>query len=467
MANLAVKILYALWNQFEGVVVERFFQPEDRTQVPRSVESATPLNGFDVIAATIQFELDYINFLRMLLQSQVPLRRVERNLNNDPLVIVGGPAVTTNPLPMADFVDLVVQGEVEPLTEVLLPAFYDRNLITLQGLDGIYLPESPPERPVYSQTTDLDTSFFPLAQVRNTNDRNWRESQVLGGLLLQPSRGCYRGCKFCLIGRITRPFRERSLPTLKHQSLAGSKATQTNRLTLIGSGVGDYSRLADYLQFLNEHNLKFSIPSIRADSDMAVVEEIVRSGQNTITIAPETGSDEYRFQVGKRISNDTFHQFVQEVARKGIRNLKMYFILGLPGQTMDEVHAIREFVAEVGQHFKKRDLNLTIGHFVPKRQTAFHNFPFTLDQLRLNEEMRNVAKKELSPLGSLHISPLKWAVIQTILSIGDSRIAPHLARLARTAGRHQDWVRELGGKPEKFLDSLVRQEDLVVPPVLS
>ena len=467
MANLALKIIYSLWNQRDNVIVERIFQPENDFEGPKSIETGSSLKSFDVLAVTIQFELDYVNFLRMLLQGGIPLYRSQRDRNKDPIIIAGGPAVTTNPLVLSDFLDLVVLGEVEPISDILLDCLLDRSLDSLSGKEGFFLPENPPSNVIYARTLDYDDAFIPTAQVRNVEDANWKESQVLGGYLIEPNRGCGRGCKFCLIGRLSKggqskPMRERSLENLKTISLKGTQQTQTRHLTLIGSGVGDYYALPDYLAFLNENNLSFSIPSIRADSDRDVILEVVRAGQRSLTIAPEVGSDEYRYKVGKKISNDTFYTFAAEAKEKGISNLKMYLIVGLPEQTSNEIQNTINFAKKISQWFPKRNLNLTISPFIPKRQTPFHEFKITSNWVEQTDLHLKLIKQELKDYGSLHIGSLHWSVIQTILSIGDAQLGPVLERMALTEGRYQDW-KDILGNPISYLESLNKREDLQIP----
>ena len=467
MANLAMKIIYALWNQHDGIYVERIFQPENDLEGPKSIETGSSLKSFDVLAVTIQFELDYVNFLRMLMQGGIPIYRKDRNSDVNPIIVAGGPAVTTNPLILSDFLDVVVLGEVEPITDLLLDCLYDRNIEPLKRAEGFYLPQDPPEYVTYSRTLDYDDAFIPTAQVRNIDDFNWKESQILGGYLIEPNRGCGRGCKFCLIGRLSKggqskPLRERSLNNLQELSLEGTQKTGTKHLTLIGSGVGDYHSLADYLHFLNENKLTFSIPSIRADSNREVISEVVRAGQKSLTIAPETGSDEYRYKVGKRIANDTFYSFAEEAKEKGITNLKMYLIAGLPDQTTEEIEQTILFAKKINTWFPKQNLNLTISPFVPKRQTPFHDYKITAGWVEQTDLYLKLIKNGLKQHGSLHIGSLNWTTIQTILSIGDSSLSSILEKMAVTQGKYQDW-RLVLGDPIKFLEQLNKKEDLQIP----
>lgn len=467
MANLAMKIIYSLWNQHERIYVERIFQPENDLEGPRSVETGSSLKSFDILAVTIQFELDYINFLRMLLQAGIPLYRNQRDKDRDPIIVAGGPAVTTNPLVLADFLDLVVLGEVEPISSVLLDCLYDRNIAPLRDQPGFYLPDDPPTSVTYARNIDYDDAFLPTAQIRNIDDSNWKESAILGGFLIEPNRGCGRGCKFCLIGRLSKggqskPLRERSLDNLKKLTLEGTEKTQTNHLTLIGSGVGDYYALPDYLQFLNNNNLSFSIPSIRADSNRDVITEVVRAGQRSLTIAPETGSQDFRYVVGKKISNDTFYDFASDAKDKGIKDLKLYLIVGLPNESPAEIQETIDFSQKISKWFPKQHLNLTVSPFVPKRQTPFHDFKISSSWVEQTDTHIKAIRKGLKDYGSLHIGSLNWSTIQTILSIGDSSLAPILEKMAFTQGRYQDW-RDILGKPIDFLEKLNTNDQLHMP----
>ena len=468
MSNLAIKILYSWWNKFEQVFAERAFLPEGSdTEPPRTLESQTYLKSFDVLAFTLQFELDYINILRMLKNSGIPLYRKDRTWNQHPIIIVGGPAVTANPLVMSPFVDAIFQGEFEAVANELTEALFYRDSNLLEKVTGIYLPESLPLSSCYARILDLNTVFYPTAQVRNLSDNNWQEIQTLGGYMLQASRGCNRGCKFCLIGKLTRgganyAMRERSPTRLIELAEKGTKETQVDKVSLIGSGVGDYSNLPGLLRGLNDRKIKFSIPSIRADTDLAVVNEVVRAGQRTMTIAPEVGSDELRFQMAKRISNQQFCDFAKYSYDCGIKHLKLYYILGLPDQSLDEVQHMIDFVKGMNPWFKGHDLNVTVAFFIPKRQTPYDRVYIGQEQVDLMEKQAKLLGESLRDYASLHPASTKWSIIQTILSIGDERLAPYLEQLAQTPASQSDWVRVLNGNPIKFLEHM-QDDGLHIP----
>ncbi|MHA1984340.1 MAG: radical SAM protein [Candidatus Hodarchaeales archaeon] len=460
MSNLAIKILYSLWNKFSQVYAERVFQPEEIFEIPKSLETNTILRKFNVLAFTVQFELDYVNILRMLKNSEIPLYRNERIGGNYPLIVIGGTAVSANLLVMSPFVDIIFIGEIEAVINQFTEGLFYRDLERLSKVDGVYLPNFPSKDVSYARILDLNEAFFPTAQVRNISDRNWKEIQVLGGFLLQASRGCNRGCKFCLIGKLTRggdsyAMRERSLKKLLELSSEGTTKTKVNKISLIGSGIGDYTEMGNYLKGLNDKKIKFSIPSIRADTDYTIIDEVVKNNQNTLTIAPEVGSDELRFSLAKRITNSQFLDFTKYAKTAGIKSLKMYYILGLPDQSNDEIDHMVNFGEEIGSIFNnKRDLNITVGYFIPKRQTTFSEVFIDRDYIERTEKQGKELSRRLKNIASLHMPSKNWSIIQTILSIGDDRLAPYLVEVANTPGNYQNWVKILNGDPIKFLEEM-------------
>ncbi|HKZ39744.1 MAG TPA: radical SAM protein, partial [Candidatus Hodarchaeales archaeon] len=462
----ALKLLYHFWNRFSQVYCERGFLPETfLNETPVSLETRTPLKFFNVLAFSVQFELDYVNILRIIKNSGIPLYRKDRDWTKDPIIIVGGTAVTANPLVLAPFVDAVFQGEFEAVANELTEALFDRDFDKLREVPGIYLPDDPPTTACYTRNPDIDVTYYPTGQVRNVSDSDWREVQVLGGFLLQISKGCNRGCKFCLIGKISRggsnyPMRERSVSRLLELAKNGTQNTKVNKVSLIGSGAGDYSHLQELLSGLNESGIKFSVPSIRADTDLTVINEVVKNGQRSLTIAPEVGSDQLRFNLAKRISNEQFFEFARYSYECGISSLKMYYILGLPGQTLDEIPHMVDFVRGMNRWYKNKNLNVTVGFFIPKRQTDFSRSYIGRVEIEEMERQAAMLTEGLKSEASLHMPAGRWSVIQTILSIGDERLAPYLEKIVSTPGNYQSWVRVLID-PVSFLEEM--QEGLSLP----
>jgi radical SAM superfamily enzyme YgiQ (UPF0313 family) len=291
MSGLTVKLLYHLLNQHQNVFAERIFFSADLPGPPRSIETGKTLAQFDLLAFTFQFELDYINAIRMLLRSGIPVY-IKNRSSDHPLLLAGGPTVTTNPEPLSDIFDVFFSGEFESVAKIFLEAFISNKHGVLQdtilSVPGFYSPQDTESQVPPKITSDLNEVNYPTAQVRPIKPRR---KGVLDGYFLQVSRGCTHGCHFCLIGKHFRPQRERSLGILKNLINTGAKHTKTDFFSLIGSSVADYSQIKELLDYFNEKKLKFTLPSIRIDSGIEVLDSIKQAGLRSLSIAPETASE--------------------------------------------------------------------------------------------------------------------------------------------------------------------------------
>jgi len=374
-SNLGVHFLYDRINAREDFLAERFFLD---IQPPVSLENRKPLNRFSMILFSIPFELDFAGALRMLKQSGIPLLRKERT-KHSPLIAAGGIAPTMNPLPLADFMDLLILGDGEDTLPALLDCFKQSGgekqacLDAIGTRDGFLIPgtRSGDRIPPPARCVELDR--HPLSSVFLTSETEFPDT-----CLIEIARGCPYRCSFCYIGHNSDPFRIRSLSSIK--SLVEKNRERTNRFGLISSAVTAHPSLEDLCKWGIGEGIKISFSSLRADSlSPALLELLLESGQRTLTLAPETGSDKLRRSINKNLTNDRILDAAQKAFAAGLENLKMYFILGLPGEGTDEIRAnielvrsARNFLVEEGR--KKGRVGkiiISVSFFTPKPGTPF------------------------------------------------------------------------------------------------
>lgn len=449
MSGLTVKLLYHLLNQHQNIFTERIFFSADVPGPPRSIETGKTLTQFDLLAFTFQFELDYVNAIQMLKRSNIPIYSKERTPKY-PLLIAGGPTVTTNPEPLLDFVDIIFVGEFEEISILFLEAIISSKFSSLMeeilSVPGFYSSQDPLTKVTPVITSNLNNVNYPTAQVRPIS--GWKNIKgVMDGYFLQVSRGCVHGCQFCLIGKIFRPMRERSLNKLYELIDKGNKETNTNFFSLIGSSTADYSQIQKLILHLIEKKHKFSLPSIRVDSGIEILEQLSHSGLRSLSIAPESASDDVRFKVGKKISNSQISDFVLKAEQNKIQELKLYFILGLTLNPVSESHQIINFLDSLTELCSSLRLSVSITPLIPKRGTKMENFCINYGEIQagfrlLKEDMnKSIHQKKF---------PIHWAAVQAILSIGGRELAPIMADVAKSGGSFQNWKKTLEMEPKDY-----------------
>ncbi len=432
MSNLGLQTVYRLFNQQADVVCERvFYRPRAESRPLISLESQRDVKDFAVLAFSISFEMDYFNVVAMLRQADIPPLAEERD-EDYPLLLAGGPAVTANPQPLAAIFDAFAIGEgeviVPPLIETLqagLGESRDELLSALTRVPGIYVPIQYPIsniQPVQRQwAPDLNT--HPTTSVVLTPDTEFGDMY-----LIEIARGCGRGCRFCLAGYTYRPVRERGLAALLEQAEEGLR--YRDKIGLVSAAVSDYSRLEELAAGLREMGAKLSVSSLRVDPlPEALVRALAESGDRTLTIAPEAGSQRLRTLINKNVSEDDLMRAAELAARYDFAQLKLYFMLGLPTETDDDVQALIDLVLAVRERFPRR-ITANITPFVPKAHTPFQWVAMapveSLEQglTRVGQALRpkGIAVKAESPA---------WAAVQGVLSRGDSRVGEALVRVKR------------------------------------
>ncbi len=476
MSNLGFQTIYWHLNQRPDIVCERAFYPDpedlpehDRLQVPiLSLETQRPLAEFDCVAFSTTYENDYLNMLRILTLSRIPIRSRDRG-PGDPLVTMGGVCAWSNPEPLAAFVDWFFLGEGEesgPEVFELLQrvreaerrpeAVRETFLRALPGIEGIYVPrvydvkyhedgtvaevvpyEGAP-LPVRKRRLLHTDAFETLSMVRTA------DTEFGAMALLEVGKGCGRGCRFCMEGEIYRPVRHRHIDAILRA--AETALQRGRRVGLVGACVSDYPWIDELMAALRARGVEVSLSSVRADSlSPGLVQGLLESGTRTLTIAPEAGTERLRAVIHKSLSDQRLFEAVDLIADSSVPSVKMYFMIGQPTETAEDIEGVIR-LAKAARHRilqKRRDpkslAELTVGvsSFVPKPWTAFQWC--AMAEVRTLDEKIHHLRRELRRVGIrfTHDVP-KWAFLQAVLSRGDRHVGD-LLELA--LGHRGDWRR--------------------------
>lgn len=463
MSNLGLQIIYEEINEREDSVAERVFLPSkkemeayERTRTPlMSVESQRYLCDFEVIGMDITFEMDYFHIPWILKAGQVAVR-AEHRREHDPIVIGGGPCATFNPEPLADFFDAFIIGEGEGVISEALEIIYDarRNGVARQELlqklskiAGIYVPSL--YEPVYGEhgvfagyraeegvPRRVLRRHAPL--VRGGETVVATDFTEFGAMyIVEVARGCGRHCRFCMAGYCYRKPRVRPLEILK--AGVDRAAELGKKVGLMGAAISDYPEIDALVRYIRSKGLRYSCASLRADSLTAdVVQGLADSGQQTITIAPEAGSERLRRVINKGITNDDLRHAVTLAAGAGIPHIRLYIMVGLPTETEEDIDAIITMAEEVQAHMETVGchgrLTLSVNPFIPKPFTPFQWMPMT-DKKIVTKRLQRLKKglRKNRRIEVLVESP-KEAYIQGVLARGDRRWSKAIAYAAERNG---------------------------------
>lgn len=463
MSNLGLHIIYEEINLRNDSVCERIFLPEkkeleayDKTKTPlMSVETQRPMHQFDVVAFDVTFEMDYFHIPLMLRHGRVPIMGKDRT-EFDPIVIAGGPCATFNPEPFADFIDAFIIGEGEGIVTAVLERIRkgrengesrEETISALAQIDGVYVPV------LYTPQYDDNKRFvgYDIAEGAPKTIRRHFEPLTSGGetviatnftefgamYIIEVARGCGRHCRFCMAGYCFRVPRVRPLDILKEGVDRAEKLGK--KVGLMGAAISDYPEVDELVTYIRSKDMRYSCASLRADSlTQAVVDGLADSGQKTITIAPETGSERLRRVINKGISEEHLQNAATLSAKSGIQHMRLYIMIGLPTETDEDIEAIvglaertQAHMAEVGC---KGRLTLSINPFIPKPFTPFQWM--AMDNQKTVEKKLQYIKKALQKNRRIEVlveSP-KEAYIQGILARGDRRLGAVLAACAADRG---------------------------------
>ncbi len=453
MSNHGLRILYSVINRLDNASAERVYVPwPDFGQVIAerglrlyALESRRPVSEFDILGISLQSELEYTNVLYLLDLAGLPLRRAERD-DRHPLVVAGGPC-TVNPLPMADFFDAFVVGDGEDAVREITRVFAETGrsrrvklLEELARLSGLYVPgftsrDATVTRRVVAELKEHDSPFPPVVPICEiTHDR----------LTVEIARGCTRGCRFCQAGMINRPLRFRPPEEVVRLAERGIRATGWEELSLLSLSALDYPDLLGLVRQLNERlkerRVALSLPSTRGEdftAELALsLQEVKKTG---LTFAPETASPRLRSFLNKDISEERITESVRNALDAGWNGVKLYFMVGLPGETDADVAEIGRFVTEIARLCRGRLVRFNLSPFVPKPHTPLQWTAFTdyretqakIDRLRSTINRRNVKAKWENP---------ECSMVQAVLARGDEQLGRLIELVYRRGGVFQEWT---------------------------
>ena len=496
MSNLGFQTVYRLFNAQDDVVCERVFLPpkqelaaltNSRTPLV-TLESQSTVGEFDVLAFSVSFEWDYVNILTMLRLAGVPIYAAERGPRH-PLIVIGGAVTFVNPEPLAPFADVIAAGEGEVLVPALDRAFHaaaDRSelLKLLAGSRGFYVPsfyepqygsdgrlsgyrvsqESETPVPVRKAALKTTEAIDPPATGIFTPDTEFGSR-----FLVEVVRGCANLCRFCWAGYNYLPVR--AFPADRILELAERARPHSSKVGLVSIALCDHPEIERILARLHEMGYSISPASLRLDD---LTESIVRtlraSGERTITIAPETGSDRLRRVINKTVTNDEILDRAELIFANGFENLKLYYMIGLPTETDDDLVAIRDQTLELRErmlrHARPRGavgrIIGSVNPLIPKPGTAYQWLPMESDA-NVDQKIKRL-RSLTAGIDNVYfnIKSERHSYYQALLSLGDRRVAPVIAAAERNGQNWRAAVAETGIDADSYIFR-DRSQDRVLP----
>ena len=431
MSSLGYNILYNHLNEREDTWCERIIFPSIN-----SIESNTSSRYFDIISFTLQFEEDYFNVLKMLKSAEIPLKREDRT-DNDPLIIAGGPCATANPQPLSDYIDMFIIGEGEYVVDEILDRHLqteDKNLEKFLDIPGVYIPEYGNKAKIRI-VEDMNHAYHITQPVISQSDDDEHQTIFIFFFMLNVSRGCTRGCRFCMSSYLYRPMRQTDYKKLIDIAIKNRENTGLNKITLIGAAVSDYQDLEKLIHGLEDENFQISTPSLRIESiTKETLQSLKNSGLKTITLAPES-IPKLRKVINKDILEEEIFTVIENAVELDFK-IKLYFLIGIPGESMDDIEELCRYMKKIANmHYNIKNVKFSVNPIIPKPHTPLQWEPYNFKDIK---KKTRYIKKEMRKYNIKCESPKK-GLIQYILSCGNRGIGAIIEKSLEKQVTLKEW----------------------------